>query len=140
MEANCGKTPQSDGMLPCETAAPTLWDRTYHGRRVAVGVSEVWVEETSLTPDSSAMVCIAMRRSLPLHLEAMSYSPTGFEWGYGGSGPALLALALLLDAVGDENLALRHYQEFERKTVATLADTWWMTRREICAFVEAQSR
>ena len=26
-----------------------------------------------------------------------NYSPTGFEWGYGGSGPSQLALALSLD-------------------------------------------
>ncbi len=28
-----------------------------------------------------------------------NHSPDGFNWGYGGSGPAQLALALLLDAM-----------------------------------------
>lgn len=30
----------------------------------------------------------------------MLHSPTGFNWGYGGSGPADLALSLLMDALG----------------------------------------
>jgi hypothetical protein len=29
------------------------------------------------------------------------HSPTGFAWSYGGSGPADLALSLLVDALGD---------------------------------------
>jgi len=35
-------------------------------------------------------------------LALASHSPSGFEWGYGGSGPAQLALALLLDYTDDE--------------------------------------
>lgn len=30
------------------------------------------------------------------------HSPSGMTWGYGGSGPADLALSLLVDALGDE--------------------------------------
>jgi hypothetical protein len=30
----------------------------------------------------------------------LRHSPAGFEWGYGGSGPADLARALLIDALG----------------------------------------
>lgn len=30
------------------------------------------------------------------------HSPTGFSWGYGGSGPADLARCLLIDALGDD--------------------------------------
>jgi hypothetical protein len=30
------------------------------------------------------------------------HSPDGFEWGYGGSGPAELALNILVDALGNE--------------------------------------
>jgi hypothetical protein len=37
---------------------------------------------------------------LPLRLDVHSHSPTGFEWGYCGSGPAQLALALCLDCFG----------------------------------------
>jgi hypothetical protein len=39
---------------------------------------------------------------LPLEpsLKVRNHSPTGFEFGYGGSGPAQLALAILLDYMG----------------------------------------
>jgi hypothetical protein len=40
-------------------------------------------------------------RHVPVH------SPTGLEWGYGGSGPADTALAILLDATGESDLLPR---------------------------------
>lgn len=46
-------------------------------------------------------------------LKIYNHSPTGFEFGYGGSGPAQLALAILLDFTNDRELALRHHQEFK---------------------------
>jgi hypothetical protein len=139
MEPNHETNPSPEGLRLNEALARMLWDRTYHGKRVADGLSEVWVEETSQTPEVGAMVCRSTRRCLPLRLDVMSHSPTGFEWGYGGSGPAQLALALLLDALEDEDLALRHYQEFKRQKVAGWGDTWSISRRKIWAFVEAQS-
>jgi hypothetical protein len=33
-------------------------------------------------------------------LKVRNHSPTGFEFGYGGSGPSQLALAILLDHLG----------------------------------------
>jgi len=53
-------------------------------------------------------------------LELASHSPSGFEWGYGGSGPAQLALALLLDCTDDEEFALAHYTEFKNQVVSQL--------------------
>ncbi len=37
---------------------------------------------------------------LPARCEIWNHSPSGFEWGYGGSGPAQLALAILADFLG----------------------------------------
>lgn len=48
-----------------------------------------------------------------------NHSPDGFNWGYHGSGPAQLALALALLFV-PEDKALRCYQEFKRDYIATL--------------------
>lgn len=45
-------------------------------------------------------------------------SPTGFEWGYGGSGPAQLALAILLDALADIEHATRLFQAFKWAKIA----------------------
>ncbi|GAA0262496.1 MULTISPECIES: DUF6166 domain-containing protein [Halobacterium] len=71
-------------------------------------------------------------------LALVNHSPSGFEWGYGGSGPAQLALALLLDYTGDEAFALDHYQEFKTEVVSQLdcagsAGRWRLTGPEIDA-------
>ena len=50
------------------------------------------------------------------------HSPTGFEWGYGGSGPADLALNLLLKATGDRDFAAHHHQAFKWRFVAKLPE------------------
>jgi hypothetical protein len=34
---------------------------------------------------------------LPLRLDIVNHSPTGFAWGYSGSGSAQLAVAILAD-------------------------------------------
>lgn len=62
-------------------------------------------------------------------LDLRNHSPTGVAWGYAGSGPAQLALALLADAVGDE-LALAHYQDFKRGFIERLAKDESFTLRE----------
>ena len=48
------------------------------------------------------------------------HSPAGFEWGCGGSGPAELALNILLEATGDRDFAAEHHQTFKREFVAPL--------------------
>lgn len=49
-----------------------------------------------------------------------NHSPDGFAWGYGGSGPAQLALAILLKAGFDEQQAIRFHQRFKAQFIATL--------------------
>jgi hypothetical protein len=44
------------------------------------------------------------RAPLPPCNEIRDHSPDGFEWGYGGSGPAQLALALCVDALGGNDV------------------------------------
>lgn len=51
-------------------------------------------------------------------LKHRQHSPTGFAWGYGGSGPAQLALAILLKFT-DLHIALALYQDFKARYVAT---------------------
>jgi hypothetical protein len=70
-------------------------------------------------------------------LRVWSHSPTGFEWGYSGSGPAQLALALMLDVlVDDDDLAQRCYQWVKWHTVATFRDAWTITAGELLDLVE----
>jgi Family of unknown function (DUF6166) len=74
---------------------------------------------------------------LPLRLDLFNHSPTGFSWGYGGSGPAQLALALLADALADADRAVRLHQEFKFKVVACWpeGERWWITTDQIAAVV-----
>jgi len=57
------------------------------------------------------------RQPLPPRNDLCDHSPTGFAWGYGGSGPAQLALAILADVYDDE-FALANYQQFKWDVVA----------------------
>jgi hypothetical protein len=55
-----------------------------------------------------------------------NHSTTGFEWGFQGSGPAQLALAMLAH-VFDKQFALEHYQCFKREKIAMIeGDEWYM--------------
>ncbi len=59
--------------------------------------------------------------NLEASLKVENHSPTGFCWGYNGSGPAQLALAILLDHFsGDRDRALSLYQDFKSKVVSRL--------------------
>jgi hypothetical protein len=53
-----------------------------------------------------------------LHLR--NHSPDGLAWGYPGSGPSQLALALCVDVLEDEQHALDIYQQFKDTFIAFL--------------------
>lgn len=66
-----------------------------------------------------------------------NHSPDGFAWGYRGSGPSQLALALLFDVTGDPQLAEAFYQDFKEEMIATIAgdSPWVMLEHTIRAWV-----
>lgn len=72
-------------------------------------------------------------RPLPQCQEIANHSPDGFEWGYYGSGPAQLALALCFDALGgDQQRALRVYQTFKERHIATRSrESIWVVGRSL---------
>ena len=55
---------------------------------------------------------------LDLRLDLVKHSPTGFCWGYHGSGPAQAALAILADYFRDDQKALYLYQTFKNEVIA----------------------
>jgi hypothetical protein len=74
-------------------------------------------------------------------LDLWNHSTTGFEFGYGGSGPAQLALAILADALGDEQLAVRLHQQFKWAFVARFPrEGFTMTAEEIDQWAEEASK
>lgn len=69
---------------------------------------------------------------LPPRLDLRNHSPTGFSWGYYGSGPAQLALALLAD-IWDDGTAQRFYQTLKNDLIGTLpmGEPWELTEEQI---------
>jgi hypothetical protein len=62
-------------------------------------------------------------------LHRIRHSPTGFEWGYGGSGPADLALSILWDLL-DGDVADRYYQCFKHDMIARLPGLQWILKEQ----------
>jgi len=78
------------------------------------------------------------KQPLNPHLELRNHSPTGFEWGYGGSGPAQLAFALAMDATGDRRRAEHVHQRLKFRLVGRLPyDGWLLTQEEVLAAIRA---
>ena len=65
-------------------------------------------------------VVTGSKRMRPLNPrnDLWDHSPDGFAWGYGGSGPAQLALALAADVLGDDQRAVRIHQQLKFELVA----------------------
>lgn len=66
-------------------------------------------------------------------LDLRCHAPTGFAWGYAGSGPAQLSLALCADFLGNDVAALAVYQPFKFAVVAQLAQErdWVITEEQM---------
>ena len=66
--------------------------KAFHGIRDAQGICHLYLRAgetlTKISPDRSRAV--------------YDHSPTGFEWGYGGSGPSQLSLAILIETLSDD--------------------------------------
>jgi hypothetical protein len=65
--------------------------------------------------------------ALPPRLDIRAHSPDGFEWGYGGSGPAQLALALVADCRGDAFAVPKIYQRVKKAIAKLPRDGWTLT-------------
>lgn len=77
--------------------------------------------------EDGASVCVVegdFRVPLDPRYDLRNHSPNGFNWGYGGSGPAQLALALAVELLGDR-AGQEVYQDFKESYIAKLtADRW----------------
>jgi len=67
---------------------------------------------------------------LDYHLKLGNHSPTGFSWGYGGSGPHQLAIAILFDVTGDRGIVLKYSQKYKWDKIAkfTGVQLGWLER------------
>ena len=64
------------------------------------------------------------------------HSPTGFEWGYLGSGPSDLALSILWDFMGHEPKRVK-YMKFKKQFVGQWGDEWEITEEDLYTWLES---
>jgi hypothetical protein len=101
-------------------------ERRPHNRKVYTGCRGpegcvVWVIDGNGEP-----------KPLTPRWELRNHSPTGFEWGYGGSGPAQVALAILAEHLGDDRAALTQYQRFKWACITQIRGaSWSLSSKEI---------
>lgn len=73
---------------------------------------------------------------LNVRSDLVNHSPDGFNWGYAGSSPAQLALALLADASNDV-IAVAAYQRFKTDHVARWNDhTFDLSKADILEWLD----
>ena len=70
-------------------------------------------------------------RPLSEHYEVKQFTKYGFEWTYEGESPQQLALAILVDHLGDNEKAIRLSEPFMKKVVANLDNDWVLKSDEI---------
>jgi hypothetical protein len=70
-------------------------------------------------------------KPLPEHYEVKKFTSYGFEWTYEGESPQQLALAILVDYLGDNDRAIRLSEPFMKSVVANLDNDWTLKSGEI---------
>jgi len=98
----------------------TPWQSMIHGDHAS---RRVYVDQWRVRPNHSQRV--------------YSHSPDGFNWGYGGSGPAQLALALMLLYCEEED-ALAIYQAFKREFVAQWHPEFVCSEKQVLRWIERE--
>lgn len=128
--ASSGRGDRSSEETAVITTKPRLPLVVYEGKRHGNVVSV-------FAFDASDDGTLQNPRPVPLYRNLRDHSPSGFEWGYGGSGPSQLALALCAEALADHERALRVYQHFKWQHVATFPRAGWrLTNEQIVYDVE----
>ena len=72
-------------------------------------------------------------------LDVINHSPTGFSWGYGGSGPAQLALAILLE-FADRETAVNLYQTFKWEVIANIPQEDFEAELDVRAWISGKQK
>lgn len=72
---------------------------------------------------------------LPEHTDVEKYTDYGFEWSYEGESPRQLALAILVDFLGDKQKAKRLSEPFMKDVIANLDNDWTLTGDQVKAAV-----
>ena len=108
-------------------------------------------KRTSLQDDNIVVMKIDYSEfwvNLQLYLEEVNHSPTGFEWGYYGSGPSQLAYAILrsyyffcakYDVPDAIRKAKAHYMRFKQDFVGQWRkDEWEISSDQVTFWLTTQ--
>ena len=93
-------------------------DRVFHGDRTIDGAL-VTVDGDSLDP------CLGVK----------TFTDHGFDWSYEGASPRQLALAILMQHLGDQAEALALTEAFMTRVVANFGNEWEMTSADLDAAI-----
>jgi Family of unknown function (DUF6166) len=74
-------------------------------------------------------------RPLSEHYEVKRFTKYGFEWAYEGESPRQLALAILVDYLGDTEKAVRLSKPFMEGVIANLDNDWQLSGADIDAAI-----
>ena len=69
--------------------------------------------------------------SLDAQLSLRTFTDRGLEWGYEGDGPRQVALAILVEHIGDNDQALVLCEDFMLRVVANFGNEWEMSSNDI---------
>lgn len=74
--------------------------------------------------------------------DIINHSPDGFSWGYPGSGPSQLALALLLASGVKKSIAIRLHHDFKNDVIAKIPmeDPFKMPMKAVRNWCNAQEK
>lgn len=124
------------------------WDPRWHDEPIEQP-SQKTFRGTRLRDDTCLVVTVcrynghpsSWEHDLPPRLDLANHSPSGYEWGYLGSGPAQLSLAILAQCIADED-AVRLHQEFKTCYIAVLArggnETWEIEEDAVVEWYQRQ--
>jgi hypothetical protein len=76
-------------------------------------------------------------KPLPEHCEVKRFTRFGFEWTYEGESPRQLALAILVDYLGDNERAIRLSGPFMKEIVANFDNDWQLAGADVDAAVRS---
>jgi len=120
-------------------------------KKLYIGTMEMDVDKLEIVPmvrvalmnpnDDQMVRLVDTVTVLDPRTDLVNHSPTGFQWGYAGSGPSQLALAILADLYTD-GIAIAFHQSFKEKVMGSLmkTDKCWVLHeediRKICEGLE----
>lgn len=65
------------------------------------------------------------------YYDVKQFTKYGFEWTYEGASPRQLALAIVMETLGDKDRAIRLSEPFMKSVIANLDNDWTLAGGEI---------